>query len=385
MSTPASPLSATPPRRLLVRGVNWLGDAVMTTPALLRLRERFPAAEITLLTHEKLAGLWPGHPAIDRVLAFGAKEGAFAIARRLRAGSFDLALLLPNSPRSGFEAWLARIPRRVGGAWPWRDGLLTEVVPPAPGAVKMRKRTVAEVKGLVAGKRQDPTLKAPIPPSSHQLFHYLRLVARLGGNPEPLPPRLAVSAGEVEAAREKFGLVAGPVWVGLNAGAEYGPAKRWPTENFVVSAQELHRRLGCRFILFGGRADLATAESIATELAARGVPRSSVPVLAGQTSLRELCATLAACQVLLTNDTGPMHVAAALGVPVVVPFGSTSPELTGPGLPGDPRHRLLRSGAECAPCFRRECPVDFRCMKGIATGRVVTAVLQTLERGGSPR
>ncbi len=377
--------SSAAPRRIVVRGVNWLGDAVMTTPALLRLRERFPAAEIALLTHEKLAGLWPGHPAIDRVLTFGAKEGVFAIARRLRAESFDLALLLPNSPRSGLEAWLARIPRRVGGAWPWRDWLLTEVVALAPEAVKMRKRTVAEVKARVAGEMQSSKLKAPIPPAAHQLHHYLRLVARLGGKMEPLAPQLAVDTDEVETAREKFGLVVGPVWVGLNAGAEYGPAKRWPRENFVAAAQELHRRLGCRFVVFGGSADVATAEGIATELATLGVPRSSVHVLAGKTSLRELCATLSICNVLLTNDTGPMHVAAALGVPVVVPFGSTSPELTGPGLPGDPRHRLLQSEATCAPCFLRECPIDFRCMKGIATGRVVTAVLQTLERGGSPR
>lgn len=370
----------------MVRGVNWLGDAVMTTPALLRLRERFPAAEITLLTHEKLAGLWPGHPAIDRVLTFGSKEGVFTIARRLRAESFDLALLLPNSPRSGLEAWLARIPRRVGGTWPWRDWLLSEVVPPAPEAVKMRKRTVAEVKALVVGSEgQSSKLKAQIPAAAHQLHHYLRLVGQLGGKLEPLAPQLAVDPGEVEAVREKFGLVAGPVWVGLNAGAEYGPAKRWPRENFVAAAQELHRRLDCRFIAFGGNADVAAAEGIATELATFGVSRSSVHVLAGKTSLRELCATLSLCNVLLTNDTGPMHVAAALGVPVVVPFGSTSPELTGPGLPGDPRHRLLRSEAACAPCFLRECPIDFRCMKGIATGQVVTAVLQTLERGDSPR
>ena len=368
----------------MVRGVNWLGDAVMTTPALLRLRELFPATEITLLTHEKLAGLWPGHPAADRVLTFGAKESVFAIARRLRAEKFDLALLLPNSPRSGLETWFARIPRRVGGAWPWRDWLLTEVVAPAPEAVKMRKRTVAEVKALVAEGIQSSKLKAQIPPVAHQLHHYLRLVAALGGRAEPLPPLLVVRPEEVEAAREKFGLISGPIWVGLNTGAEYGPAKRWPRENFVGAAQELHRRLGCRFVVFGGKADAPTAEGIATELATLGVPRSSVHVLAGKTSLRELCATLAVCRVLLTNDTGPMHVAAALGVPVVVPFGSTSPELTGPGLPGDPRHRLLQSDAACAPCFRRECPVDFRCMKGIATGRVVTAVLQTLARGGSP-
>ncbi len=379
----SSPATDLVPRRILVRGVNWLGDAVMTTPALLRLRERFPAAEITLLTHEKLAGLWPGHPVVDRVLTFRSKEGVFAIARQLRAERFDLALVLPNSPRSALEVRLAGIPRRVGGAWPWRNWLLTDVVPPAPGIVKMHKRTEAEVKRLIAAA---PSGNAPpaIPASSHQLHHYLRLVASLGGNPEPLPPLLTVSAEEVEAAREKFQLTFGPTWIGLNAGAEYGPAKRWPGENFIAAAYELHRQTHCGFVIFGGPADAPLADKMETELLARGISRSSLVRLAGRTSLRELCAALSVCRVLLTNDTGPMHVAAALGVPVVVPFGSTSPELTGPGLPGDPRHRLLRSEAPCAPCFRRECPIDFRCLKGIAVGRVVTAVLQTLQREGSP-
>jgi heptosyltransferase-2 len=383
MSTPAPSSSFAAPRRILVRGVNWLGDAVMTTPALLRLRERFPGAEITLLTHEKLAGLWPGHPAVDRVLTFRAKEGVLALARRLRAERFDLALLLPNSPRSGLEARLAGIPRRVGGAWPWRDWLLTDVVPPAPGLVTMRKRTEAEVKRLLAeGPAGQP--RPVIPASSHQLHHYLRLVARLGGNPEPLAPQLAVTAEEAAAAREKFGLPPGPTWIGLNAGAEYGPAKRWPQANFVAAAYALHRQAHCGFVIFGGPADAPLADALEAGLLAHGVSRSSLVKVAGRTSLRELCATLSVCRVLLTNDTGPMHVAAALGVPVVVPFGSTSPELTGPGLPGDPRHRLLRGEAACAPCFLRECPVDFRCLKGVAVGPVVTALLQTLQREGSP-
>ncbi|MGA2854691.1 MAG: glycosyltransferase family 9 protein, partial [Verrucomicrobiota bacterium] len=107
---------------------------------------------------------------------------------------------------------------------------------------------------------------------------------------------------------------------------------------------------------------------------------SAVRDLCGQTSLRELMALLKCCRVLLTNDSGPMHVAAALGTPVVAPFGSTSPELTGPGLPGDARHRLLKSGAPCSPCFLRECPIDFRCMTGITAERVVDAVLDAQSR-----
>ena len=155
----------------------------------------------------------------------------------------------------------------------------------------------------------------------------------------------------------------------MNPGAEYGAAKRWPVENFIAAAQAIHERTGCAWVIFGGPADREFAEQICA-----AVP-SAISV-AGRTTLRELVVALSLCRVVLTNDTGPMHVAAAVGTPVVVPFGSTSPELTGPGLPGDPRHRLLKSNAPCAPCFLRECPIDFRCMKSITIERVVAAVLE---------
>jgi heptosyltransferase-2 len=164
---------------------------------------------------------------------------------------------------------------------------------------------------------------------------------------------------------------------GLNPGAEYGPAKRWPIEKFTAAAKEIQQRTSCAWILFGGKNDAPIANQ--TDSALR-TPHSALRNLCGQTSLRELMALLKLCRVLLTNDTGPMHVAAALGTPVVVPFGSTSPELTGPGLPGDPRHRLLKSDAPCSPCFLRECPIDFRCMNGISVESVVEAVLTTQAR-----
>jgi len=169
----------------------------------------------------------------------------------------------------------------------------------------------------------------------------------------------------------QFGLVdaltdAKPL-LGLNPGAEYGPAKRWPVEKFIAAAQEIQRQTNCGCVILGGKGDQMLADEIAG-----AVPGARN--LAGKTSLRELMALLKLCRVLLTNDTGPMHVAAALGTPVVVPFGSTSPGLTGPGLPGDPRQRLLKSDAPCSPCFLRECPIDFRCMNGLSIERVVRAV-----------
>lgn len=366
-----APPSTSAPRRLLVRGVNWLGDAVMTTPALLRLREALPQTHITLLTHEKLAGLWPGHPAVNEVIAFAPKEGVFTVARRLRHAGYDAALVLPNSIRTGLEVRLAGIPRRIGYAGSWRNWLLTEPVPWRTDAVKMHKRTAAEVRQLVvAGHGAQPRVPTT-PKSSHHIFHYLHLAATLGAKAEPLAPQIAVSDAEVATVQGKFGLPRS-LLIGLNAGAEYGPAKRWPADRFIAVAKELRARLDCSFVIFGGAADNALATEIATALGS--APAGVVTNLAGRTSLRELCAALRACRVVLTNDTGPMHLAAAVGAHVVGLFGSTSIELTGPGLPGDTRHTLLRGEAPCAPCFLRECPVDFRCMKSLTAEQVLDAV-----------
>lgn len=359
------------PQRILVRGVNWLGDAVMTTPALQRLREARPGAHLTLLTHIKLAGLWRGHPAVDAVMTFDSGESVFQVARRMRAENFDLALVLPNSPRSALEVFLAGIPERIGGAQPWRNCFLTRLIPARPGAVPMHKRSVAEIKRLITSGAAS---LEKISTSAHHLHHYLHLVAALGANTEPLAPCIVVDAAEVDAIRRQFQLPGNTPLFGLNPGAEYGPAKRWPRERFIAAAVELQKRTGCAWLILGGSADVELAGAIAAALT-HHAPRTTVFNLAGTTSLRELCAVLKACAVVLTNDTGPMHLAAAVGTPVVVPFGSTSPEMTGPGLPGDPRHQLLQSGAVCAPCFLRECPVDFRCMNGISVERVVQAVL----------
>jgi heptosyltransferase-2 len=237
----------------------------------------------------------------------------------------------------------------------------------------MRKRSESEIRRLISEKSEAGSQKPEISKSAHQIHEYLHLAAALGANSKPLPPQLFVTPEEIEMARKKFGLdkISGPVF-GLNPGAEYGPAKRWPVDRFVLAAKEIQQRTGCVWILFGGKGDLQLCERIESEIQNS---KFKIQNFCGQTSLRELMALLKLCRVLLTNDTGPMHVAAALGTPVVVPFGSTSPELTGPGLPGDGRNRLLKSDAPCSPCFLRKCPIDFRCMNGISTGRVVEAVL----------
>jgi heptosyltransferase-2 len=370
-----------------VRGVNWLGDAVMTTPALQRLREALPEAHITLLTHEKLSDLWQGHPSVDTIIPFSSGESPWTVAGRLRAEGFHTALVLPNSPRSALEVWLARVPQRIGHARRWRNWLLTQAVAPRPGQSRMPKRSVNEVKRLVRLPAGTPPSATGHPHSrtTHQIHDYLHLAAVLGANPEPLPPMLEISAAEMRQAEDAFlgnardqaqGAVPDKplILLGLNPGAEYGPAKRWPVASFAAVVRESHGRIGnCLWLAFGGKGDWELCNEVAR------LAGGSVLNLAGKTSLRQLMALLKLCRVVLTNDTGPMHVAAALGTPVVVPFGSTSPELTGPGLPGDTRHQLLRAAAPCSPCFRRECPIDFRCMTGISAERVVAAIQGALK------
>ncbi len=363
------------PARILVRGVNWLGDAVMTTPALLRLRERFPQARISILAQAKLGDLWTHHPAVDEALLVDPKESTWQVVRRLRDKSFDLALILPNSPRSALEPWLARIPIRIGYGRGWRSMFLTQALPTRDGHITMHKRSADEVRTLLRSGKQP----APFPPLAHQVHDYLALVSALGGSSLLCAPQLLVSAEEVshtQATLLPATARAGtnrPIFLGLNPGAEYGPAKRWPIENFSAAALQIARQFpNTIWLLFGGKADLATCNRLADTLGARAVN------LAGATSLRQLMCLLKGCRLVLTNDTGPMHLAAALGAPVIVPFGSTSPELTGPGLPGDPRHQFLRAPTPCAPCFLRRCPIDFRCMTEITVDQVVGAVARTL-------
>lgn len=355
------------PEKILVRGLNWLGDAVMSTPALQRLRQARPAARITLLTPEKLAGLWQDQPYLDEVITFSATDSVWQVARRLRREKFSDAVAFPNSIRSALELWLAGIPRRVGVTRPGHGIFLNRAVPPRIG-MRMRKRSVAEIRQLIASGAVTPR-----PPSAaHHIHNYLYLTSALGASPEPLPPRIFVNDGQVDKACQKFGLeICGkdqPLF-SLNPGAEYGPAKRWPAERFAASAVALQKQTHCRWLIFGGAGDVSTAEKIAAKI-------PGALNLAGKTTLPELAALLKLCRLLLTNDTGPMHLAAAVGTPVVAVFGSTSPELTAPL--NSSTTQIVRVPVPCAPCFRRECPIDLRCLTGIETAQVIAAAQQVL-------
>jgi heptosyltransferase-2 len=252
---------------------------------------------------------------------------------------------------------------------------LTTVVLPGADEVKMRKRSVVEIQRCIATDSATTVYSA----AAHHVHHYLRLAAVLGASPEIMAPRIQVSDDSVEQARGKFGLtrLAGRSWFGLNPGAEYGPAKRWPAERFVAAARIVQAKTQCRWMVLGGAGDRALAESITSDIArATGEPPLN---LAGRTSLRELAAVLKICDLVLTNDSGPMHLAAAVSTPVVAIFGSTAPELTGPEFSA--RAQVVRRPVPCSPCFRRECPIDLRCLRNIETEQVVTAALTCLAGG----
>jgi heptosyltransferase-2 len=363
--------------RILVRGVNWLGDAVMSAPALQRLREAKPRARITLLAPAKLAGLWAGQGCVDELLVFSTGENLWQTARRLRAENFSTGVAFPNSLRSALELWLAGIPRRAGYARPWRTFLLTEAVAPRPGSVPMRKRPAREIRELIRAG----AAPAQIPAAAHHVHDYLRLVAALGASPEPLAPQIKMGDEEAAKMAARLGMPASPhdgPWFGLNPGAEYGPAKRWPSGRFAAAAVALQKQTHCRWVIFGGEADRELAARIAAEIGRSAPGPASVLNLAGQTTLRELMAALKSCRLLLTNDSGPMHLAAALGTPVVALFGSTAPEMTGPSFSGNAQ--ILRaSGIPCSPCFLRRCPIDFRCMTAIEPAAAVESALRAIQ------
>ena len=331
-----SPASAIADTRILIRGANWIGDAVMTMPAVQRLREYAPAAHITLLCPAKLHDLWRHNPHLNEIVTVPGQHD-------------DLAVIFPNSFRSAWECWRAGIPRRVGFAGHWRRALLTDALPD-PEPATYRHVTIA--------CQRFKTKTFPV--IRHQAHRYLDLIAHLGGNRELVPPKIWCG----DAAVKKFLPADGKPICAINAGAEFGPAKRWPAERFAAVA----RQVDCRWLVLGGPGDIAIAGAIATQL-------PDVINVAGKTTLLELCELLRACRLLLTNDTGPMHLAGALGTPVVAIFGSTSAELTGPL---GAAVTIVNEPVECSPCYLRECPIDFRCMRRITVEQVTNAVLKQL-------
>jgi len=312
---------------LVVRSPNLLGDAVMALPAVRNLKTMLVNDPLTIAAPEKLAALWQACPFVDKVIALEHPKKLTASARQLRAGNFGSAVLLPNSLRAAGEAWLAGIPQRIGYARGGRSLLLTKSIPTPP---------------------RNPT-------RLHQRFYYTDLVAALGGPEDASLPKLRV---DLPATSTKA-----PMTVALCPGAEYGPAKRWPAENFLTAARHFAEKHRAKIVLLGAKGDAAIAEEITKQL-----PDAENRV--GKTSLAEFMIALASAQLVICNDSGAMHVASALNVPTVTIFGSTEQLLTGPL---GTRTEVLRHHVPCSPCFLRECPLDFGCMKGIKPEMVIEA------------
>ncbi len=347
------------PRRVLIRSVNWLGDAVMTMPAIQQLKQAHPQAQLAVLTAPKLADIWRLHPDVSEVIVHEPSNCPFVLlrqARELRQGRFDAAIIFPNSWRSALPVWLAGIPQRIGFRGHARAWMLTDALEESADYQTKPVMTLEAIRCFGGGSPAVSERTA----FKHQVHRHLQLAACLGADATPCAPRLQLAAPPDDAR-----LPQDKPLLALNASAEYGPAKRWPRDRFIAVAKTIAERHHVRWVIIGGPKETDLGSQIAAALGEQHAIN-----LAGKTTLLGLCHALSQCRLLLTNDSGPMHLAAALGKPVVAIFGSTEPVLTGPN---DSRHMILRHAPPCSPCFMRECPIDFRCMTAITVGEVVKA------------
>ena len=335
--------------KLLVRATNWVGDAILCIPALTALRARRPEAEICMLARPWVADLYSGQGLVDRLMAYdhrGRHRGPLGVerlARELRAERFESAVLFQNAFEAAWIVWRAGIPERIGYARDARGPLLTRAIPvPLPGEIP-----------------------------AHESNYYLELLRRAGwidSLPEPGPIRVRVSPEVLERA-EKFlcdaGCPPGGLRVAFGAGAAYGTAKCWPANRYAELARVLVADYGARVLLFGAASEASVAAEV-EQGAGQGVIN-----LIGRSAIGDLPALLARCGLFVGNDSGAMHVAAAVGVPVVAVFGPTDP---GGTRPLTPQLSLVQRKVACSPCFLRHCPIDHRCMKSVELQMVIDAV-----------
>jgi heptosyltransferase II len=341
--------------RLMVRATNWLGDAVMSLPAIRAMRGIFPRAHIAVVARPWVAELYARETCIDSVIRYQAKTlGArFEFGRRLREERFDCAILLQNAFDAALISWLAGLPERIGSRRDGRGWPLTHAIaPPESGEIPR-----------------------------HERFYYLELLRR-AGLMEHFPESTAIRLDGIDAAREAGAAhfrtleIAEPV-IGISPGASYGSAKCWLPERFAETGAEF-RAMQPSFLVFGSAAERDLCETVTRDLLAAGLAARNV---AGKTTLGEFIDLAAACRLFLTNDSGGMHVASALGVPTVAVFGATDDTATGPT---GPLARVVRQHAECSPCLLRECPIDHRCMTRVTAAHVASAGLE-LWKGSADR
>jgi len=344
------------PEKILVRATNWVGDGVMSLPALEALRARYPSAEIVLVVKPWVSQLYDHHPAVDRSIIYDAAgehrgpRGFAKLIEQIRSEHFDMAVLFQNAFHAAWMAWRSQIPVRIGYGLEGRGVLLTDSVSvPSPALY------------------------------GHQSNYYLQLLFR-AGLVEKIEPvkriRLNIESSEKTwAARQlkTMGLGGPRFLVALTPGAAFGPAKRWLMERYADLADRLIGALNADVLIFGSASEKPLAEEIA-----HGMSHTPT-IMAGETTLREFMALLVQCRLVITNDSGPMHLAAALGLPVVAIFGSTDEKATGPV---SPLARIVKHPVGCSPCGLRECPIDFRCMKGVTVEEVHRTALGLIKEYG---
>ena len=329
--------------RIVVRGTNWVGDAVMTVPALRNLRRLFPNSHITLATRSSAKGLFSEAEFLDDLLVHegGGLRSVVHQVRDWRRRNFDLAVLLPNSIETALVASLARVPIRIGYATDGRQRLLTHPL-------------------------DLPDWRS----SQHEVFYYLNIIARLEWlvnreqtflNAQP-DASLEVAETRKIAALDFLrhnrikGITDGRLLIAICPGSINSRAKRWPAERYAALADRFIDECGADILLIGSAAE----EAVSLEVSER--MRNNPVMLTGKTELAELVAVLSLVDLLVTNDTGPAHIAAALGRPTLVIFGPTNPLTT---RPFSPLAEIVCSAPDCAPCMLRDCPIDHRCMTAI--------------------
>lgn len=338
-----------PPKNIIVRMPNWLGDLVMATPVLADLRAHWPQAKITAMCQSNVAALLKNDPHLSEVYSYHRPSGwihrhqHLEIMESLQHGEYDLGILLTNSFSSAWWFWVGKVRNRLGYACNFRSWMLNKAV-----HFPKNKKT------------------------QHLVKTYKMLLEPLGIPVSNTDPKLYVTEDERANARELLqNLKVDPEknWViGINPGAAYGTAKCWLPERFESVAKKLLENPKVYILFFGDQAGAPLVNDICKNLPER------VANLAGKTNLRELMALIEQCKVLLTNDSGPMHMASALGTPLLALFGSTSDIQTGPYNLGVVIHKRV----ECSPCYKRVCPIDFRCMKRIEVDEVYHTLLKII-------
>jgi heptosyltransferase-2 len=339
-------------KNVLVRGVNWVGDAVMTLPALRALRRALPEAKISLLVKPWVSPLFVNDPHVDETIVYGDEYqgiiGKIKISRVLSKKGFCSAILFQNAFDAALISFLAGIKERVGYNRDRRGFLLTTAVPVPHNGQKM-----------------------------HHIHYYLNLLEQLGIKSEFSAPYIYLSLDERLSARELLKDMKRPI-LGINPGAAFGSAKRWFPERFAEVANWFFKDTAGSVVIFGGESEVGIAQEIN-----KLIPENKL-LLAGKTSLRELVSLISECDVFITNDSGPLHIAYAVGTPLVAIFGSTDPELTGPPLQADGNSAVVVAhNLTCSPCFERTCEKnDLQCMYAVTSDDVYLSIKKILP--GSP-